>query len=182
MKKTLIIVGHPSKKGFSHKIAKTIAENVDSAEILDLYDSENAQNFLTFDDPHRLDGDEMREKMQKKIAAADEIVFVFPIWWGDMPAIVKNFFDQNFTSGFAFRYENGKPIGLLKGKTARIFSTADFEFPIFFKIFAGALWKIGRLHFCGISLKNFTILGGKHKKTPAELDAFLEKVAAIVKK
>lgn len=55
---------------------------------------------------------------------ADELVFVFPIWWGDAPAILKNFIDCNFHSGFAFRYENGRPIGLLKGKSARIIATS----------------------------------------------------------
>jgi NAD(P)H dehydrogenase (quinone) len=43
--------------------------------------------------------------MQEKILWADEIVLVFPIWWGDMPAIMKNWMDCNFMSGFAFKYE-----------------------------------------------------------------------------
>jgi putative NADPH-quinone reductase len=41
-----------------------------------------------------------------------------------MPAIMKNFFDSNFLTGFAFKYENGKSVGLLKGKNARIIATS----------------------------------------------------------
>ena len=46
-----------------------------------------------------------------KIKEADEIVFCFPVWWGDAPAILKNWLDYNFTSGFAFKYD---PIGVIK--------------------------------------------------------------------
>ena len=42
--------------------------------------------------------------IQEKITTADELVFVFPIWWVNMPAILKNFFDTILTGGFAFQY------------------------------------------------------------------------------
>jgi NAD(P)H dehydrogenase (quinone) len=34
--------------------------------------------------------------MHEKISNADEIVLVAPIWWGQIPAIMKNFIDTNF--------------------------------------------------------------------------------------
>jgi putative NADPH-quinone reductase len=68
--------------------------------------------------------DPVTKAIQEKILAANELVFIFPIWWGDAPAILKNFIDCNFHSGFAFRYENGKSVGLLKGKSARIIATS----------------------------------------------------------
>jgi NAD(P)H dehydrogenase (quinone) len=40
--------------------------------------------------------DETTKKIQAKITWADELIFIFPIWWGDAPAIVKNFIDCNF--------------------------------------------------------------------------------------
>jgi len=46
----------------------------------------------------------MRKIIQKKIKNSQEIILIFPIWWGGMPAIMKNFFDTNLTSGFSFKY------------------------------------------------------------------------------
>jgi len=49
--------------------------------------------------------DKVKDKLQKKMSKADEYIFIFPVWWGGMPAILKNFFDTNLSSGFAFEYE-----------------------------------------------------------------------------
>jgi putative NADPH-quinone reductase len=42
--------------------------------------------------------------VHEKITGCDEMAFFFPVWWGGVPAILKNFFDSNLTSGFAFKY------------------------------------------------------------------------------
>lgn len=116
--KKLIITAHPSSQGFTHTIANTLQSlseaKGDTIEILDLYKTELAQDFLRFEDRQNLEQDETTRKIQSKIAWADELVFIFPIWWGDAPAILKNFIDCNFHTGFAYKYENGKPVGLLK--------------------------------------------------------------------
>lgn len=79
-----------------------------------MYEGENFQDFLRFEDASDLSMNDKKKRMQEKILWADEIVFVFPIWWGNMPAVLKNFFDVNFSSGFAFKYEKKLPKGLLK--------------------------------------------------------------------
>jgi putative NADPH-quinone reductase len=118
----LIITAHPSTQGFTHTLANNLRElsiaQGDTVEILDLYKTELKQDFLHFEDI-RTYRDEAQnnpttQALQKKIQEADELVFIFPIWWGDMPAIMKNFFDSNFLTGFAFKYENGRSVGLLR--------------------------------------------------------------------
>ena len=111
--KKLIVTAHPSSHGFTHQIAqryKVLSEaNNDSFEILNLYKTDLKQGFLTFEDikTHPLDATTLA--LQKKISDADELVLVFPIRWGDAPAILKNFFDNTFTSGFGFTYKHGHP-------------------------------------------------------------------------
>jgi NAD(P)H dehydrogenase (quinone) len=104
----LIITANPSSKGFSHKIADTLSklssDNNDDVEILNLYTTPLQQPFLTYEDKKEMAKDPVTKKMQEKIMWADELVFVFPIWWGDAPAILKNFIDCNFSAGFAFKY------------------------------------------------------------------------------
>lgn len=109
--------------------------------------------------------DETTKKIQQKIIWADELVFIFPIWWWDVPAIMKNFIDCNFTAGFAFSYKDGKQIWLLKWKTARIISTS-WAPSFFYKILLHIqlLWNMNRIGFCWIKQKSFTVFGNMDNK------------------
>jgi NAD(P)H dehydrogenase (quinone) len=52
---------------------------------------------------------------QAKVAAADFVLFVFPMWWFSMPAILKGWVDRVFSRGFAYsagrKYSNGHFVG-----------------------------------------------------------------------
>jgi putative NADPH-quinone reductase len=63
-------------------------------------------------------------KAQALIGAADHLVFVHPLWLGEMPALLKAFLEQVARPGFA--YDIKKPPfrnGLLSGKSARVVIT-----------------------------------------------------------
>lgn len=62
---------------------------------------------------------------QSAIAWAEHIVFLFPLWMGDMPALVKGFLEQVARPGFAFVSESKNPMGqkALRGRSARIVVT-----------------------------------------------------------
>ena len=158
----LIITANPSSKAFTHQIANRLKELAiekwDEIEILDLYKTELKQDFLSFEEPKDMWKDETTKKLQGKITWADEIVFVFPIWWWDMPAIMKNFFDSNFWAGFAFKYENWKAIGLLNDKIVRIVATSGAP-SFFYKILLHIqiMWNMNRIAFCGMKLKSFKV-------------------------
>lgn len=174
--KKLIITANPSSQGFSHKIVekyeKLSTEKWDTVEILDLYSTDLKQDFLRYEDKKEMGRDETTKKIQEKITWADELIFIFPIWWGDAPAIVKNFIDCNFWAGFAFRYDsNGRTIWLLKWKTARIIATSGGP-SFFYKIILHIqlLWNLNRIGFCWIKQKSFTIFGSiDSRKTNKEL-------------
>ncbi|MEI7511648.1 MAG: NAD(P)H-dependent oxidoreductase [Candidatus Peregrinibacteria bacterium] len=180
MTHSLIITAHPSSKGFTHEIAttylKALKEAGKTGEIMNLYTPEWKQDYLEYEDMKAIAKDEKVLAIQEKIRNADELVLVFPVWWGDAPAILKNFMDTNFSAGFAFRFlENGKSEGLLKRRTAKIFTTCDGP-GFVFKTFPGLTrfgWGSFRLGFCGIKTTSFDILGEKNKKSRAELDEFL---------
>ena len=186
--KSLIITAHPSSKGFTHKIAEAYKVGVESiggvAEILDLYREPVKQDFLSFENPKDPSTDPLRESYQKKITEASDIVFIHPMWWGAPPAIMKNFIDVNFSSHFAFKYVNGRPFGLLKGRTASVYITCDGSMWIYrilgvpFKI----IWSTIFLRTCGLKVRKMRILYEKFKKTEAELNCFLEKVKSDAKK
>ncbi len=182
--KKLIIVAHPNPKSFTFALVTKYTELAtagwDSVEILDLYTTDLKQDFLRFENMKEMGKDETTRKLQEKITWANELDFFFPIWWGDAPAILKNFIDSNFWSGFAFQYVNGKPVGLLKGKTARIISTSggpSFFYTIILHI--QFLWNFNRIGFCGIRQKSFTVFGDINNPKKDKMK-YLEKLGSLL--
>lgn len=188
MANILIITAHPSKYGFVHKIAKKYKETKrkfgDEVEVLDLYKKINRQDFLKFEDVRKMEKDPSVERMQKKISWADELAFVFPMWWCGEPAILKNFWDKNFTARYAYRYIDGKPTGLLNGRSARIFLTCDGKKLYYFLMLnpLRSIWWLTRLRFCGIRLKSFTIFDIMFQRNDNSKKELLLKVVKIAQK
>jgi putative NADPH-quinone reductase len=187
--RSLIITAHPSSKGFVHRIAEAYKKGREDSghevEILDLY-KQPLQPYLHFEE--RADmakPDAMREAMQAKIMAADDLVFIHPMWWVSMPAIMKNFLDVNFAAHFAFRYNShGHPVGLLKGKTGSVFITCDSPWYIYMLIAMPfeSIWRLAIIRFCGLRGKAFKVYYDRVKATPERDKVFLDKVYNVGRK
>ncbi|GKU77466.1 NAD(P)H-dependent oxidoreductase [Paenibacillus sp. L3-i20] len=124
--KTLIIYTHPNHKSLSYsflqKVIQGSKENpqIKDIKVLDLYE-EGFDPVLVFNENKRrrdMHRDPKLEKYREQLLWADQLVFVYPIWWGRPPAMLMGYIDQMFSSNFAYR-EVGKmlPVGLLKGKS-----------------------------------------------------------------
>ncbi len=171
--KTLIIVANPKEDSFSFAIANKYKELAlkqnNEVKMIDLYRDNHQQAFFTFENENVLKITPEMEYFQNKISEADELVFVFPYWWGSMPAILKNFIDWNFSRGFAFEYVNSRPKGLLIDKKVKIFTTTGA--PYFFYKITGAHSRLKKMlkkqivEFCGMRLEAFNIFGGVDKST-----------------
>ncbi len=75
---------------------------------------------------------------QETIGWAKHIVIFYPLWLGDMPALLKGFFEQVMRPGFAFRPREGKlPEKALKGRSARIVVTMGMP-ALFYRFYYGA--------------------------------------------
>jgi len=185
MKNILIIVAHPKIDSFSfamaHTYKKCAEDRGDKVELIDLYRSEYQQGFFTYEDPNTLPENDAVKYYQTKIRAADEIVFVFPYWWGSFPAILKNFLDWNLSRGFAFKYVNARPVGLLQGKSVKVFTTTGA--PKFIYTITGANRRLKNMikeqivTFCGMKLASCHIFGGvdtHSKKTEKILESIKE--------
>lgn len=70
--------------------------------------------------------DPLVEKYQEAIEKADVIVFEFPIWWGELPAVLKGFCDKVLLPGWAYtKTEDGSMKGLLEPKKAIVVTTME---------------------------------------------------------
>jgi len=187
MKNTLIVTAHPSGHNVTKGIAEIYREERESqgvkAEILDLYRSKHLP-FLSFEDANSPESGEMKP-YQQMVADADEIVFIYPFWWGTMPAILKNWIDSVLTKGFAFRYnDKGRPVGLLQGKSVRIFSTCGA--PKFFYLLNGInrankkIWKQTIVEFCGMKFEGYHLYGAIDT-SGKNIDKVFEDVRKIAK-
>lgn len=62
---------------------------------------------------------------QQAIKWAEHLLFFFPLWMGDMPALLKGFLEQVARPGFAFAGEGNNPFAhkALKGRSAHVVVT-----------------------------------------------------------
>lgn len=122
------------------------------------------------------------QRSQELLLWANHIVFVFPLWWGFVPAQFKGWLDRVLLPGFAFKYVEGKPmpIKLLTGRTAHCIVTMDTP-PFFFHLgYSSAAFKIINRQIlggiCGIKTR-FSAIGPIRSLKPAQLEAYLNKAA-----
>jgi NAD(P)H dehydrogenase (quinone) len=56
------------------------------------------------------------EESWQKILRAEHLVWIHPLWWGGIPAIMKGFIDRIFLAGRAFAYRpNSICRGMVRG-------------------------------------------------------------------
>ncbi|MGX7151244.1 NAD(P)H-dependent oxidoreductase [Enterococcus ureasiticus] len=126
----LIIYAYPNTTGYTHTILNNIhqgTEQQNTVKIIDLY-KENFDPVLVFNEQKKrknMQFDEETAIYREQILWANHLIFIFPIWWGGMPAILKGFIDKVFSKGFAYKYKGSLPVGLLKEKSAWIVTTED---------------------------------------------------------
>lgn len=67
------------------------------------------------------------EAAKADVAWAQHLVWVYPIWWGGLPALLKGFLDRVFLPGFAFKYRPNSALWdkLLTGRSAELLATMD---------------------------------------------------------
>jgi NAD(P)H dehydrogenase (quinone) len=127
--KCLIVYAHPNLKSFNHAILETISEELRKKKreftVRDLYkigfDPVLSARDLSAIENGVIPKDIKRE--QNYITKADTLIFIFPIWWSAMPAMLKGYIDRVFSLKFAYDITETEVVGLLKGKKVFLVST-----------------------------------------------------------
>jgi NAD(P)H dehydrogenase (quinone) len=136
----LVVYAHPEPTSFTAALKDTAVEALRGAghqvTVSDLYGEAfdpvaGRHDFTTVADEDRFhyqaeqseaaarDGfaDDLRRE-QDRVTAADAFVFVFPIWWGGVPAILKGWFDRVLAYGFAYQDGQRYETGFFRGRAA----------------------------------------------------------------
>lgn len=183
-RRIVIIQGHPDPAGehFGHALAENYARGARDAGLevtlieiakLDFPLLRSQREWQSEDVPPAL------AAAQQAITESNHLVIFFPLWLGDMPALLKGFLEQVLRPGFAFS-SNGmggnKP---LAGKSARIVVTMGmpgFFYRTFFRAHSVRNLKRNILHFIGIRPVRTTLVGGVERLGNRRREKWFEKM------
>ncbi|WP_290783418.1 NAD(P)H-dependent oxidoreductase [Halomonas sp.] len=118
---------------------------------------------------------------QEAIGWCHHLVLYFPLWLGDMPALVKAFLEQVLRPGFAFEYVEGNPLGRkgLTGRSARIVVTMGMPAVIYRHLYrAHSVKSLERniLGFVGLSPVRETLIGAVETMSDQKRNAWFRKL------
>jgi NAD(P)H dehydrogenase (quinone) len=130
-----IVYAHPSRESFTAKVLDEFVRGLTAAnhtfEIADLYklqfnpvmDLAQYEHEVRIAD-RNVPADVRRE--HENIQRADVLVFIYPNWWSDCPAILKGWFDKVWSYGFAYEYVADKRLCRIRPKRALVICTAGY--------------------------------------------------------
>ncbi|MDD5318508.1 MAG: NAD(P)H-dependent oxidoreductase [Candidatus Pacebacteria bacterium] len=166
MKKIYILLGHEDKETFNGALAdayergaRAAGHDVRRTNIGDLkFDPILHKGYKEI---QVLEPDLV--KVQEDILWAEHLVFIYPMWWSSMPAIMKGMIDRVWLPRFAYRFKkyNLGWTKLLGGRDARVVTTMD-SIPVISRIlFGDSTRELVRatLKFSGISPVQITRIG-----------------------
>ena len=187
----LIIYAHPNPGSFNHAIMETATEELRhhgrGVKIRDLYQMEFNSVLKSADFANMQKGlvaQDVKEE-QELIRSAEVVVFIYPLWWAGMPAMLKGYIDRVFTEGFAYRITDKGIDGLLTGKKVFLFTTMgasmeDYEGSGFFKSM-GQITDTGMFAFCGCEVMGHKYLPSVPYVTDSDRKRMLDEVRERVK-
>lgn len=187
MKKILIINGHPDKESYNFALAEAYKKGAlaSGAEVKQINIRELDFNLnLQFGYRKRTELEPDLLQAQKQIKWADHMVWIYPVWWGSVPALMKGFLDRILLPGFAYQKRKNSLWWdkLLVGKTARIINTLD-QPDWFYRWFNGkpshtAIKKL-TLNFIGVKKVRITSIGPIRLSKQSFRENWLKKVEKL---
>jgi putative NADPH-quinone reductase len=124
---------------------------------------------------------------QDGIAWAQHIIVFFPLWLGDMPALLKAFLEQVARPGFAFHDDGNGGFGKkgLSGRSARVVVTMGMPalvYRYFFRAHSVKSLERNVLGFVGIAPVHETLIGMVDKLDAAATQNWLDKLRSLGRK
>ncbi len=187
--KHLIIYTHPNPASFNHAIKETLArvlkEKGHEVRVRDLYalgfdpvlKASDFETFLAGKVPVDIAVE------QEHIRWAEQLTFLYPIWWGRMPSIAGGYIDRVLSKGFAYDYTVTGPVGLIKNKKVFIINTMGA--PLAFAESSGGIKSMEQIidtetfRFCGMEMAGHKYFGSVPTLTADERKKMLDEVEAI---
>ena len=183
----MIINGHPNKESLSFAFAEAYKRGAleGNFEVQEIVISNLKFNpNLEFGYQKRTELEPDLLESWEKIKWADHLVWIYPVWWGGIPAMMKGFIDRIFLPGFAFQYRENSIFWdkLLKGKSAHIITTLDQPSWYYWLVYGRPSvnqLKKSTLQFCGINPVKVSYFGIVKSSNEATRLKWISKVEAF---
>lgn len=125
----LVVYCHPYDKSYNHAILEKIKEKKDIVGVIDLYKEGFSPIYTVEELEIYSEGktlDDNVKRYQKLLLSADELIIITPIWWNDIPGMLKGFFDKVMKLQFAYKNTKMGVTGLLTNiKKAYVITTSN---------------------------------------------------------
>lgn len=187
MTKKLIVYCHPYAGSFNHAILEKVLGDLKSAGqeylLIDLYQDQFNPSYTTEELSLFKTGatcDPLVTKYQQMIRQADQILLITPIWWNDLPAMLKGFFDKVMKMTFAYQVTETGVKGLLDNISSLTIITTATSPTWYLKYVCGN--PIGKVFLratvkqLGIKKRKWLGFGGVTKSTADQRTAMLKKL------
>lgn len=186
----LIVYCHPSKRSFCYAILIRIVSELESisaeVRIRDLYALDFNPVLTSGDLIAMKNGSSLPEvkEEQNYIKWADNITFIYPIWWTGMPALMKGYIDRVFSYGFAYCSGADGVNGLLASKKVNIVNTMGTAEDIYRG--SGMIYSMkqtidhGIFEFCGMEVSKHLYFGGVTASDTQTREEMLSRVCELV--
>ena len=161
--KVIIVFNHPYEGSYCNAILNSVSRGLEQAnhqvDVINLdKDGFNpvmtSQDLKAFKDKQPVDPKVIEYK--SRLEKADHAIFIFPIWWEVMPALMKGFVDKVIFPGVAYDYVQGsstrmKPLltNILGITVISTMNTPSMLYRIAFgnaiqkSFIVGTFWKLG---------------------------------------
>lgn len=182
--RVLIILGHPRRESLCGALAQAYRDGAQQAGAETRLLALSEMSF----DPHvHVDSPEnqpLEPDLQRAgdwLAWAEHLVFVYPTWWGTMPALMKGFLDRLVMPGVAFHFYGPGATewqGLWRGKSAQLITTMDTPPPIYRWLFRAPgthAMRDATLGFCGVKPVHALVAGSVRTSTQDQRRQWIER-------
>lgn len=179
----LTVLDHPDPNSFSAAVAQKFMEGAKAAghsvELADLhgegFDPRWTMQDIAADETGTAPADVLTE--QARIARADAICFVFPLFWWGMPSMTKGWVDRVWTWGWAYDQLQDPDVSLQRARSGVLLIPAgarsDEMADAGYLAAMDTSWIKGTFGYFGFSPRKLEVLSGS-KGSPARRTALLE--------
>lgn len=186
-KNILIVLAHPQARSFCSALAEAYAAGAQGAgaEVRQLNLAEIDFNPIgsgSHAQPAALEP--ALVQAQADIRWAGHLVFIYPIMWGTLPALLKGFIERVFAPGFAVNFHKDSPRWdkLLKGRSARLIvtlNTPPLAYRLLFRRAGHITMKRSILEFCGVTPVRITDVGPMGSSTAERRQRWIDEARAL---
>jgi NAD(P)H dehydrogenase (quinone) len=187
VRKIMIVVGHPQHNTFCEALGHAYLKGAEAA-------GHRAELFVLSEmqfDPILRDGYRRVQPLESDLSAAydalagcDHLVIIFPLWCGDMPALLKGFIERLLQPDLIARQntENAMDWHIFANKSARVVMTMGMPVSIYRFWYRGHALKLltrNILHFIGIRPVRHTLFGMIGTSKPETRDRWVKDIEEL---